>query len=64
MGLLGRLFGKSDEKDTAADRCNECGMEGGRHTEWCPLVAAEPQDDRDDRPRETAGGGGGPGQGA
>lgn len=48
MGLLGRLFGKSDGRDTAADRCNECGMTGGRHTEWCPAVA---EDGDQERPR-------------
>lgn len=39
MGLIGKLFGGSDESTDAADRCNECGMTGGRHTDWCPDVA-------------------------
>lgn len=39
MGLFGWL-GKKDEGD-AQDRCNECGMVGGRHTEWCPIQAEE-----------------------
>lgn len=63
MGLLGRLFGKSEEKDAAVDRCNDCGMAGGRHTDWCPLATEQREDDRDDRPRETSGGAAAPGPG-
>ena len=59
MGLLGGLFGGSDEeKGATADRCMECGMTGGEHTDWCPTggetrtedtPAASPPPD-DDRP--------------
>jgi hypothetical protein len=36
MGFLGGLFGRSrDRKHAATDRCMECGMTKGRHTDWC-----------------------------
>ena len=40
MGFLGGLFARSsDPKDAAKDRCMECGMTEGTHTEWCPGAA-------------------------
>ncbi len=40
MGFLGGLFGRSsDRKKVATDRCMECGMTKGTHTEWCPGAA-------------------------
>ena len=42
MGILGRLFGASDSGDgTDVGRCNDCGMAGGRHTDWCPTAREE-----------------------
>lgn len=37
MGLFDGLFG-SKKKTESGDRCMECGMTGGQHTEWCPEV--------------------------
>jgi hypothetical protein len=34
MGVLGNLFGKKEPQ--SRDRCMECGMTEGRHTDWCP----------------------------
>ena len=43
MGFLGGLFGRSsDSKGVATDRCMECGMTEGTHTEWCPGAADAP----------------------
>ena len=40
MGFLGGLFGRSrDRKGVAKDRCMECGMTDGTHTDWCPGAA-------------------------
>lgn len=45
MGLLGGLFGGSkDRRPTATDRCMECGMAGGAHTDWCPAAAEDAVD--------------------
>jgi len=39
MGLLGGLFGRTkDRRSPATDRCMECGMTGGDHTDWCPTL--------------------------
>ena len=36
MGFLGGLFGRSrDRSDVAKDRCMDCGMTDGEHTDWC-----------------------------
>lgn len=57
MGFLGGLFGRSgDRKDVATDRCMQCGMTKGAHTEWCPGapdVAAAPAPESK-TPEETA----------
>lgn len=50
MGLFGRLFGKSDRRDATVARCNECGMTGDRHTDWCPAAAEAPRDAAAGRP--------------
>lgn len=40
MGFLGGLFGRSgDHKHVATDRCMECGMTDGIHTDWCSAAA-------------------------
>ncbi len=42
MGILEGLFGRSSaRKGTDPNRCMECGMTGGSHTDWCPVVGAE-----------------------
>ena len=42
MGILGGLFGRSSaRRGTDPNRCMECGMTGGSHTDWCPVVGAE-----------------------
>lgn len=41
MGLFG-LFEKREPE--AKDRCNECGMTGGRHTDWCPAATTDSDD--------------------
>lgn len=39
MGILGGLFGRSSaRKGTDPDRCMECGMTRGSHTDWCTAV--------------------------
>ena len=39
MGLFERIFRRSGErKREDGDRCMECGMTGGKHTDWCPVV--------------------------
>ena len=39
MGILGGLFGRSgSRKGTDPNRCMECGMTAGSHTDWCPAV--------------------------
>ena len=41
MGFLDGIFGRSsDRKAPATDRCMECGMAEGTHTDWCPGAAA------------------------
>ena len=46
MGFLGGLLGRSgDRKHVATNRCMECGMTEGTHTDWCSAsadVAAAP----------------------
>lgn len=54
MGWLGRLFGRSDVRDADTDRCNECGMAGGRHTAWCPLAEAERKEPPGGGPRASS----------
>ena len=40
MGFLGGLFGRSRDREAVAkDRCMECGMTKGVHTDWCPAAA-------------------------
>ena len=40
MGFLAGLFGRSrDRKHVATDRCMECGMTEGIHTDWCSASA-------------------------
>jgi len=40
MGFLGGLFGRSnDRKRVVTDRCMECGMTEGTHTNWCSASA-------------------------
>ena len=40
MGFLAGLFGRSgDRKHVATDRCMECGMTEGTHTDWCSASA-------------------------
>jgi len=36
MGMFAKLFGRSRRTGTHEVRCNECGMTGGEHTDWCP----------------------------
>ena len=52
MGVFTRLFGKSDRATTGAARCNECGMTGGGHTDWCPTL----QEEAEPGAPETGGG--------
>ena len=41
MGLFERMFRRSGErKREDGDRCMECGMTGGKHTDWCPAAPA------------------------
>ena len=59
MGFLGGLFGRtSDRKHVVTDRCMECGMSEGTHTEWCPSVpdAAAAPAPEEKPPKETAEG--------
>ena len=57
MGFLGGLFGRSsDRKNVATDRCMECGMTKGSHTEWCPgaaKAAAAPEATRETGASQT-----------
>jgi hypothetical protein len=57
MGFLGGLFGRSsDRKSVATDRCMECGMTKGSHTEWCPgaaKAAAAPEATRETGASQT-----------
>jgi hypothetical protein len=40
MGFLGGLFGRSrDRHEVVKDRCMECGMTKGVHTDWCTASA-------------------------
>lgn len=42
MGFLGGLFGRSSDRDVGTkDRCMECGMTGGGHTDWCSNATVE-----------------------
>lgn len=61
MGLLGSLFGRSKDRRPSTDRCMECGMTGGEHTDWCPAVEEKEAGDstpagsgRSDAPPEEA----------
>jgi hypothetical protein len=41
MGFLGGLFRRSSDREVGMeDRCTECGMTGGGHTDWCSHGAA------------------------
>ena len=40
MGLLRGLFGRSRDRSVAVDRCAECGMTEGGHTDWCTSASA------------------------
>jgi len=53
MGLFGRMFRRSGERTREDDdRCMECGMTGGNHTDWCPVV---PDTGVEDMPDTTPG---------
>lgn len=55
MGIFGSLFGKSGKDDDQADRCNDCGMAGGRHTDWCPTAEGARESVPADAPAEGSG---------
>lgn len=49
MGLFERIFRRSDEgKREDSDRCMECGMTGGKHTDWCPITPGAGVEDTSD----------------
>lgn len=65
MGLFGRLFRKSgDREGERSTRCMECGMTGGEHTDWCPALPKQeadlPSDDALDGGRQPEDHQGGP----
>ena len=58
MGFLGGLFGRSRDSDSITkDRCAECGMTKGVHTDWCSVgaKARAPRADTTDVAEEAGG---------